>query len=131
MNKIVLICLLSVFLWHCSSVENDYLVQKETVDFKVFYPGEAFLDNYHTIQDFYTGVNPSIYQDCSREQVISRAIEQAQIMGGDAIKITEIKPPTSNYACYRIYAIALKSKFSNKSEQGEVVKKKLWSIPNE
>tara|TARA_Y100001970_G_scaffold48864_1_gene61999 strand:+ start:227 stop:613 length:387 start_codon:yes stop_codon:yes gene_type:complete len=128
MSKIILIYLLSVFLWRCSSLENDYLAQKETVDFKVFYPGEAFSDNYNTIQDFYTG---GVYKRCNKDLMISRAIEQTRNMGGDAIKITDIKPPTSDYSCYRIYAIALKSKFSNESEQGELVKKKLWSIPNE
>ena len=41
------------------------------------------------------------------ETLHAKALEKSKNLGGNAMKITELKEPTVDYGCYKIYAIAL------------------------
>ncbi len=69
----------------------------------VYAPGES-PDKPFKVVGIVTIGDTGFSVNCGFEEVVESAKEQARAAGGDAIRITELRPPDSRSTCYRITA---------------------------
>ena len=88
-------------------------VKKTYLEIDVFYEGDYIPENYHILGDVfvapYDETIDAMLIDCSYDGVLNRVAEKTKELGGNAFKITDLKPPSFENPCYRVSALALNS----------------------